>query len=124
MNLTQHYLTRNDCYKAAGKLVPKGVMVHSTATPGVMAKDWLERWDKSYTAGEISRRVCCHAFVDDTGVYQTLPWEMRGWHCGGPANDTHIGFEICEPAGLQYNAGGWALVGYDPARFAGYFGKI
>src|SRR5690606_29533740 len=24
------------------------------------------------------------------------PWNQRGWHAGGSANDTHIGFEICE----------------------------
>jgi hypothetical protein len=33
-------------------------------------------------------------------TYQTLPWNMRGWHCGsgsqGSGNDTHISFEICE----------------------------
>ena len=36
-------------------------------------------------------------------VYQTLPWEMRGWHCGGTANNTHIGIEMTEPAaGVPY----------------------
>ena len=29
-------------------------------------------------------------------TYQTLPWDHRGWHAGGSANNTHIGFEICE----------------------------
>ena len=29
-------------------------------------------------------------------TYQTLPWDYRGWHAGGSANDTHISFEICE----------------------------
>lgn len=29
-------------------------------------------------------------------TYQTLPWNHRGWHAGGDANNTHIGFEICE----------------------------
>ena len=28
--------------------------------------------------------------------YQTLPWNYRGWHAGGTANDSYIGFEICE----------------------------
>ena len=47
------------------------------------------------------RQVCVHAFIgrlanDSTATYQTLPWDMRGWHSGGSANDTHIGFEICE----------------------------
>ena len=51
------------------------------------------------------RQVCPHAFIgklaDGTiAAYQTLPWNMRGWHCGsgaqGSGNDTHISFEICE----------------------------
>ncbi|HQK35577.1 MAG TPA: N-acetylmuramoyl-L-alanine amidase, partial [Spirochaetales bacterium] len=29
-------------------------------------------------------------------TYQTLPWDHRGWHAGASANNTHIGFEICE----------------------------
>ena len=29
-------------------------------------------------------------------TYQTLPWNHRGWHAGGNANNTHISFEICE----------------------------
>ena len=42
-----------------------------------------------------------HAFIgklEDGSIatYQTLPWNMRGWHAGGSANSTHIGFEICE----------------------------
>jgi len=28
-------MTRNDCYPAGRKITPKGIMVHSTATPGV-----------------------------------------------------------------------------------------
>ena len=48
---------------------------------------------------------CVHAFVGrfadgSVGTAQTLPWTMRGWHCGkgsrGSGNDTHISFEICE----------------------------
>jgi len=47
------------------------------------------------------RQVCVHAFIgklaDGTvATYQTLPWNYRGWHAGGSANNTHIGFEICE----------------------------
>lgn len=45
--------------------------------------------------------ACVHAFVGKfadgaVGAVQTLPWSMRGWHCAGDANDTHISFEICE----------------------------
>lgn len=50
--------------------------------------------------------ACVHAFIgklaDGTvAVYQTLPWNYKGWHSGkgknGSANDSRfIGFEICE----------------------------
>lgn len=53
-----------------------------------------------------------HAFIDgSTGdVYQTLPWDYRGWHCGTgtsgqSANNTHIGIEMCEPACIAYTGG-------------------
>ena len=45
--------------------------------------------------------ACVHAFVGKVAdgavcAVQTLPWSMRGWHCAGDANETHISFEICE----------------------------
>ena len=47
------------------------------------------------------RQICVHAFIGkladgSIATYQTLPWNHRGWHAGGSANDTRIGFEICE----------------------------
>jgi len=47
------------------------------------------------------RQVCVHAFIGkladgSIATYQTLPWNHRGWHAGGSANNTHISFEICE----------------------------
>lgn len=97
MNITQQYLTQNDCYKANRTITPKGVMVHSTAAPGVMAAAWPARWNKPGV------EVAVHAFLDSQGAVQTLPWNTRAWHCGtaysgGPsANNTHIAFEMCEP---------------------------
>ena len=38
-------------------------------------------------------------------MYQTLPWNHRGWHAGGSANNTHFGVEMCEPATIQYTGG-------------------
>ena len=45
--------------------------------------------------------VCVHAFIGklkdgSIATYQVLPWDHRGWHAGGDANNTHISFEICE----------------------------
>jgi len=119
-NLKIKFMTRNDCYTAGRKIIPKGIMVHSTATPGVMAKAWYSRWNKSYQSGEINRQVCVHAFVDDKEIWQYLPWNHRGWHAGGKANDTHIGLEICEPGGFIYS-GGSSMVGYDVKKNEVYF---
>ena len=121
-NLKTKYMTRNDCYTAGRKITPKGIMVHSTATPGVMAADWFSRWNKSYKAGEINRQVCVHAFLDDKEIWQYLPWNHRGWHAGGDANNTHISFEICEPGGFSYS-GGSNMVGYDVKKNEAYFRK-
>ena len=122
MKLFTKYMTRNDCYTANRKITPKGIMVHSTAAPGVMAAAWFDRWNKSYKAGEIGKQACVHAFVDDKEVWQYLPWNHRGWHAGGKANDTHIGFEICEPGGFKYS-GGSNMVGYDVEKNQEYFEK-
>lgn len=123
MKIIEKFMTNNDCYKANQKIIPQGIMVHSTATPGMMAGAWFEPWDKSYRAGETTRQVCVHAFLDDKEVYQYLPWDHRGWHAGGTANNTHIGFEICEPAGFSY-AHGATMVGYNVEEHEEYFRKI
>ncbi|TYS69743.1 peptidoglycan-binding protein LysM [Sutcliffiella horikoshii] len=120
MKLNTRFMTKNDCYKSGRKISPQGIMIHSTATPGVMAADWFSRWNKSYQAGETSRQVCVHAFVDDKEVWQYLPWNHRGWHSGGRANNTHIGIEICEPGGFSYGRGS-AMVGYDTKKNESYF---
>lgn len=114
MEITKRLMTKNDCYKAGRYIKPQGIVVHSTATPSVMAADWYSRWNQP----GISK--CVHAFLDDRGVVQYLPWTMRGWHAGGTANNTHIGFEICEPAGIVYKNN--KIVSYNPP--AGYFEKI
>lgn len=121
MKLTVKYMTKNDCYKANNKIKPLGIMLHSTAAPGVMAADWFNRWNKSYKAEEIGVQVCVHSFVDDKEIFQYLPWDHRGWHAGSKANNTHIGIEICEPAGFRYS--GQNMIGYDPAKQEPYFRK-
>ena len=121
MNITTKYMTNNDCYKQGKTITPKGIMVHSTATPGIMAADWYNRWNKS----NVSK--CVHAFVDDKGVFQYLPWNYRGWHCGsgskGSGNDTYVAFEICEPGTFSYGKGS-TMIGYDVKENQAYFSAI
>ena len=51
---------------------------------------------------------------------------MRGWHPGkgekGSANNTHISFECCEPAGHTYQGG--TMIGYDVEKNEAYFRAI
>ncbi len=111
MNLKKLILTENACYKAGKTIVPKGIMVHSTGAnnpylkryvgpdDGLLGKNqYNNHWNQDKPDG---LKVCVHAFIgklnDGTiASYQTLPWNHRGWHAGGIANDTHIGIEICE----------------------------
>jgi LysM repeat protein len=123
MNLHKLILTNNACYKAGRTITPKGIMVHSTGAnnpnlkryvgpdDGLLGKNqYNNHWNQDKPDG---RQVCVHAFIgrlaDGTvATFQTLPWNVRGWHCGsgskGSGNDTHISFEICEdgPADAAY----------------------
>lgn len=107
MNLLQRLLKRNDCFRAGQSMKPKGIMVHSTGADNPNLARYLpgdavigrnvgnNHWDRPGLS------KCVHAFVgqmaDGTvAAVQTLPWTMKGWHAGGSANNTHIGFEICE----------------------------
>lgn len=94
MNITKQYAIKNDCYKDGKKISVKKLMVHSTACPGVMAKRFADSWNTVKPSG---RSVCVHAFLDDVSCYQLLPWDYRGWHCGGSGNNLSIGIELCEP---------------------------
>lgn len=112
-NIRQLYLTNNNCYKAGQYIAPKGVMVHSTGANNPNLRRYLapndgligenaygNHWNQPTPDGQSK---CVHAFIGkqangNVAIYQTLPWNMRGWHAGGAANNTHIGFEICEDA--------------------------
>lgn len=101
-------LTKNDCYKSAQCITPKGVMVHSTGANNPNVKRYVQPNDGklgvNYGGNDWNRSgigACVHAFIGKTdageiATYQTLPWTMRGWHGGGSSNNTHISFEICE----------------------------
>ena len=106
MKLVESILTKNPCYTAGRKITVKGLMLHSVGCSQPNASVFIKNWNSaSYD------RACVHGFIDgnDGTVYQTLPWNHRGWHCGssinGSANNTHIGVEMCEPACITYTSG-------------------
>lgn len=103
MNLIESILTENPCYLAGSKIKVKGLMLHSVGCSQPSASVFVRNWNNSTNVVQ----ACVHGFIDaNTGdVYQTLPWEHRGWHAGGKANDTHIGIEMCEPDCITYTKG-------------------
>ena len=121
MKLLKCIFTQSKCYKSKGKIVPKGIMVHSTGCNNPNLKRYVQpstndanyntlisqlgknnggtAWNNSNT------NVCVHAFIGklangEIATVQTLPWDYKGWHCGkgnkGSFNSSHISFEICE----------------------------
>lgn len=101
MEIIEAFAVKNKCYQAGAPLHPRGLMLHSIGCPQPNAAVLARYFDQYQPGGQ---SVCVHAFAQADGtVYQTLPWEMRGWHCGGAANNTHIGIEMTEPsAGMAY----------------------
>lgn len=88
-------MTQNDCYKANRRRTPTGIQVHSVGCKGTSRDRW-RRWN---TPG---LKKCANAIIDTKGIMQTLDWDVRPWLSGsgskGNANDTCVGFEICEPS--------------------------
>lgn len=113
MQIVKAFLTQNPCYVANVKRAdgryrrfqdngPQNLMLHSVGCAQPSAKVFCDKWNR-----EDYDRACVHAFIDaNTGdIWQTLPWTYRGWHCGGSANDTDIGVEMCESAHIRYTSG-------------------
>lgn len=106
MEIINALMTKNPCYTAGKKIEVKGLMLHSIGTPQPDAMKIINYWNSpTYNS------ACVHAFIDANNgkVYQTLPWNHRGWHCAsgakGSGNNTHIGVEMCEPATIKYTSG-------------------
>ncbi len=118
MQCKQQFLTGNDVYvNNLGRIDsryrtfqdrgPQGLMPHSVGCPQPKAEVFIQKWNKPGV------EKAAHAFVEPDAVYQTLPWNYRGWHAGGAANNTHIGVEMTEPSTIKYT-GGSSWVDLDP----------
>ena len=100
MKTVQKFLTNNPCFYGDGYIVPKGLMLHSVGCPQPDGEVWCRVYNGNVGA-------CVHAFIDANNgtIYQTLPWNHRGWHGGGSSNDTHIGVEMAESQYISYTGG-------------------
>ena len=113
MEIVEAFAMKNKCYQVAAPLTPQGIMLHSIGCPQPNAAV-LARYYNQYQPG--GQSVCVHGFIQRDGTYyQTLPYTMRAWHCGGSANGTHIGIEMTEPASIVYTGHGADWRDLDPA---------
>ena len=94
MKLVQAILTQNPCYTAGRKITVKGLMLHSVGCPQPKASVFINSWNSASFD-----RACVHAFIDanDGTVYQTLPWNHRGWHGGGPLTTPTLVWKCANP---------------------------
>lgn len=111
MKIIEYFSTKNDCYKKNvnktdsrytnfQKNGPQGLMLHSVGCPQPNAKVFARSWNAS------GKSVAVHAVLQADGLaYQCMPWNFRGWHAGGNANNTHIGIEMTEPDCITYTKG-------------------
>lgn len=101
-NITVDIFTNSDCYyeytnDIEKKITPTGVVIRSHDTPyNTLKITYNIRTEKSATPS-------VHICVDQEKVYVCLPFNARGWHCGGTCNDTHLSIMMIEPTGLKYN---------------------
>lgn len=113
MDIIEAFATKNKCYQVGALLRPRGIMLHSIGTPQPNAAVMARSYNQSQPGG---RSVCVHGFIQRDGTYyQTLPYTMRAWHCGGSANGTHIGIEMTEPASIAYTGYGAEWRDLNPA---------
>lgn len=91
----QDHFTKSDCYKSTKVCSKIGIQVHSVGSKGTRK----DRWKRSWNAPD--RNVCAGYLIDMDGIWEILPEGKRCWLSGsgnnGNANNTHLGFEICEP---------------------------
>ena len=112
MDIVEAIAAKNKCYQVGAPLTPQGIMLHSIGVPQPNAAVMARSYNQYQPGG---RSVCVHGFIQRDGTYyQTLPYTMRAWHCGGAANATHIGIEMTEPASIVYT-GGASWRDLDPA---------
>lgn len=116
LNIIKAYAVKNLCYIAAQKMVPQGIVVHSTGANNPNLKRYVDAVDEvgvnQYsnhwnTATPGGMKVCVHAFIgyDKSGqirVAEILPLNICCWGVGKGkkgsynTNPAYIQFEICE----------------------------
>ena len=86
MKKTTKMITKN---RSNETLVPVGIVLHETATPGATAENEYSFFNSA------DRNASAHGFVDWNGYIQTVSYDEVAWHAGYTANHKYIGIEMC-----------------------------
>ncbi len=122
MDIIVRPATKNPCYQAGRRIIPKGIMIHSIGVPQPDPEVIVNNFNQP------DADSCVHAVIGlGEEVYQLLPWDYRAWHCGsgpnGSGNNTYISFEMTEPSTIRYtSAANW--VDLDPAATRSFVQRI
>lgn len=117
----QCFMTQSTWYKGAGRVTPRGVLIHSTGANNPRISRYVQPDDNAPNRtkllellgvnknrndwNHISRQAGVHAWVGklangDVSSVQAGPWDKKAWGCGsgkkGSCNNGWIQFEICE----------------------------
>lgn len=116
LNIIKAHAVKNLCYIAAQKMIPQGIVVHSTGANNPNLKRYVDaaeevgvnqygnHWNTAKPGG---RKVCVHAFIGydknkELRVAEILPLDICCWGVGKGkkgsynTNPAYIQFEICE----------------------------
>lgn len=116
LDIIKAYAVKNLCYIAAQKMVPQGIVVHSTGANNTNLKRYVDapeevglnqygnHWNTATPGGS---KVCVHAFIGydknkQIRVAEILPLNICCWGVGKGKkgsynyNPAYIQFEICE----------------------------
>ena len=127
MNVIRAYATKNLCYKANQKMIPKGIVVHSTGANNPNLKRYVDypeivgvnkygnHWNQATPSG---RKVCVHAFIGydknkDVRVAEILPLDICCWGVGAIPYDKY-GNELSSSNSEDFSYFGPSY-NYDPA---------
>lgn len=86
LNIQEKFISKNRPYTP---LVIRGGVIHETANPD----DTAEMEYQYFNTGD--RQASAHAFIDDTSIIQTIPFDEVAWHAGRTANRQFVGIEMC-----------------------------
>lgn len=100
--IVERFISAN---RPGARLVPQGLVVHSTANPGVDAEAHWRYWNSG------DRGTSVHLVVDWRQAIALIPWEPGraevAWHAGREANQRFLSLEICEATHPDQAQAGW-----------------